>query len=243
MFSRLTNNCNFTSLETLILGLETLELCKPRAVSYSEAMCNFLCSVRPLKEICILADLTYRTTCTVLDCHGKPLRKLILWQSFHAENRLVLTREDAQNIEDCCPRLTELSLTISRSKGYSHESAIYRALGSISQLQDLFLTLDATYIAPGQEDEETGEYSYDTPLPNNPSFDAFDQQVYKYQGHTGRFWNRREARNGHIPATHSSMVPWMRIWLALSLPHFNWQSFWCNTTGDAQSCVRWSLYI
>ncbi len=74
-----------------------------------------------------------------------------------------------------------------RSKDDAGEVAIYKALGSLSKLQSMFLTLDASDCGIFMDDDDDDE------TPNDSSFDNFDQQFF--DDPRGSY---RKPRNGHV---------------------------------------------
>jgi hypothetical protein len=145
-----------------------------------------------------MADVKLDILRTILTSHSESLVNHVLKWPFHSEN-LVITSVEAEWVASSCFNLQKLSITIARSRGNATEMVIYRSLGSLPQLQELFLTLDASYIAPGEEDEESGEMYYDTThIPNGSSFNISDQRIFTWRGKVGGSWNRRRARIGHL---------------------------------------------
>ncbi|KAF2663174.1 hypothetical protein BT63DRAFT_419239 [Microthyrium microscopicum] len=192
-FLELANNCTFSSLETLILWIGRVELPKPEAIAEHQAFCTFIRSLRPLEDIRIMADLRSDLLTATLNQHGATLVNLVL--SLRPKSEFfAVSIHDVEAIAKSCPVLQSLSITIPRSKGDAAEVAIYRALGSIPQVRKLFLTLDASYIAPGIEYEEDGFREYENDLPNDPSFDSSEQRVFLRN--EAPFW--RFPRIGHL---------------------------------------------
>lgn len=71
---------------------------------------------------------------------------------------------------------------------------LYRALGSMSRLQRLKLSLDTSDVTAGDEEEDNSDDDADyPPAPNNPSWSEFDQQITRVRLHGYRY-----LRNGHI---------------------------------------------
>lgn len=188
-FEYLATQCDFSSLTTLVIVLATADLLESPTMDHSSLAKHFLCSLPSLTTLKLVGELTNTTLDAILEYHGALLRKLGLSPS-GTVNRLVITEREVERIAGYCPLLEDLSLTVPRSKGDAGEVAIYKALGSLSKLQSLSLTLDASDCAilmDGEEDEELDE------TPNDPSFDDFDQQFFN--GPRGSY---RKPRNGHV---------------------------------------------
>jgi hypothetical protein len=137
----------------------------------------------------------------MIEHNGQSLERLIIHYNFHFhQDQLIIGPDEAKRIAIHCSLLEDLTLTIPRSKGDKNEVAIYNALGSIPRLQDLQLTLNAAYIPPYEMEDIDGDEDYfpDTLMPNDPSFDGFDQQVYSYKENSVSTYNLRQARIGHL---------------------------------------------
>lgn len=78
------------------------------------------------------------------------------------------TARDVTEIRKRCPFLTELTLTVLRSKGDANETAVYRELGALPRLQQLSLEMDARLPPP----------VLDGYLPPDPSFDKYDREPF-----------------------------------------------------------------
>ncbi|OTA64683.1 hypothetical protein K449DRAFT_404191 [Hypoxylon sp. EC38] len=76
------------------------------------------------------------------------------------------TARDVTQIRERCPFLTDLTLTILRSKGDANETAVYRELGALPRLQRLSLEMDALLPPP----------ILNGYLPPDPSFDDYDRE-------------------------------------------------------------------
>jgi hypothetical protein len=178
----LAMNCRFPSLVTLALRLCNRDLQRQPTINYDDITSRFLRSLPHLSTIELVGQVSNVIFDSVLDHHGSSLRKLwVLPLTYQS-----LTQRDIRRIRDHCPLLEDLRLTIRRSRGDATEVATYKALGSLPKLRHLSLGLDAT--------------GYDVlsdafvVIPDDPSFDEFDQQYFKVLG--GH--NYRNPRNGHL---------------------------------------------
>jgi len=151
LLHHLAASCTFPSLKTLKLWFWFT----------SPAMWNeeddgvrrFLGSVPPLKALKIDGYVSIATFHTIMEHHGKNLRRLhILSGRFHPS--LVFKLSHVEMIKSSCPHLHELTLSIQRTVGDITEVTIYKTLGSFAKLQSLFLILDCSY--RGDESEENG---------------------------------------------------------------------------------------
>jgi hypothetical protein len=143
--------------------------------------------------------LTHSTFDKVIEYHGEKLEQLIIHDTFHFHpDRLIIREDEAKKVAKYCPLLENFTLTIPRTNGDSKEVSIYKALGSIPRLRNLDLSLDAAYIAPFEmEDDDEGIHYADTPMPEDPSFDEIDQQVFNPRGVGNTL---RKVRNGNLRA-------------------------------------------
>lgn len=180
---------SFPSLSTLALT------CKPDQVftpEYGDAAINFMRSLPRLKALRVtnwkrgfsfvpalspgLQTLELSTVCI---SGGPPLRDDHILQ-----------------LAELCPLLENLAIQIKRSRGDAAEVERYRALGRLSRLQHLRLTLDASppaIIPPEREPEPVpGVYTLTLPgtTPIEPWFDEQDCQLMK--------GGLRPHREGHV---------------------------------------------
>ncbi len=183
----LATKCDFPSLTTLVMVLATGNLLEPSTLDHSSLADHFLCSLPSLSTLKLVGDPSHTSLDTILGHHGAALRRLCL-SPLAFLNRLVITQREVERIAEHCPLLEDLSLNVPRSKGDAGEVAIYTALGSLSKVQSMFITLDASDRATFMDGDED-----DAETPNDPSFDDLDQQFFD-----GPSSSYRKPRNGHV---------------------------------------------
>jgi hypothetical protein len=143
----LTDNCQFRSLDTLVIKPEldaedTME-------ELADATESFLLSLPPLRELKLAGTYQQRTVHHVINHSGGVLLKLHLPRVDEYESTSVpepsspgfANPELLQAIRQKCPVLEDLSLCMLRSQGDGHEVAIYRGLGAMSSLRKIHLSI------------------------------------------------------------------------------------------------------
>lgn len=158
----------FKSLEKLAIGfdmpLETEDV--------RQAIENFFKSLSPLKTLRLQGLMDTALVQTILEKHGPFLQELLLRPrpvGFRYDiESMILDPTNIFTFAKSCPLVRELHLVIKRSKGDSHETACYRALGEFPSLEKLALELDCSMPFPRPSSVEM----MDQPL------DEFDKQVY-----------------------------------------------------------------
>jgi hypothetical protein len=112
---------------------------------------NFLSALQPLESLDIQGHVNGPTMDSILHHHGSSLERLRL--------PIKLTKEGIKAIGKECPHVRDLRLSIRRTHGDQQEVRIYEALGSISPLEKLSLTLDCEdpEISGGMEGDDQEE--------------------------------------------------------------------------------------
>lgn len=143
----LTNSCRFSALDTLALCLDSINSDEPLG-HLSDAIYSLLLSINPLQSLKLVGIFQFRTIPLVLGHHGRRLRRLLLSCTEPlCESDLKQGRADfatvplLHDIRQSCPFLEEISLCMLRSKGDTSEVAIYRAIGKISSLRKVHLSV------------------------------------------------------------------------------------------------------
>jgi hypothetical protein len=136
-------------------------------------------SIPPLRALKLTGGPGPMTFDAILDNHGARLQRLHFVPK-QRKKQFVLDAQRIMELKNCAPLLEELTVKVPRSQGDEKEVAIYKALGSFPKLQTLYLVLDASiYAAAPPEDADYGpeDDDYDDQVPNDPSFDAADQEI------------------------------------------------------------------
>ena len=126
---------------------------------------RLLVALRPLESLEISGIFGYEAFNSVLDFHGRSLRKLRLIPSrcFWVESGgMSFSRTELEAVVDACPNLTDLEMLIPRMKSNREEAGMYRALSGLRHLDRLSLLLDVSLGQP----EIDGVDSWD--LPGDP---------------------------------------------------------------------------
>ena len=117
-----------------------------------------------------------------MERHGVSLQKLHLAASpsftdmDFSSRYFIFKEEQIKLISKSCTQLEELTIKIPRSRADASEVAIYRALGSMSRLQDLYLMLDCskTFLSSDEQDYDVGDPDHEARLPSESHFDTID---------------------------------------------------------------------
>ncbi|WPA98865.1 uncharacterized protein RHO25_003478 [Cercospora beticola] len=123
--------CNLNSLRHLVLHLETRDPECKAALELFE-------SIRPLKELKLVAHIDQKLLLAVLKRHGPTLQSLIIVPS--VESR-VSCEMLADLIADHCPVLEKLTMPMRRSQGDAKEVAMYQRFRRLTCLEELYLVL------------------------------------------------------------------------------------------------------
>jgi F-box-like len=174
----------FTGLKTLILELQGRGFTAPLP-DYDDALSQFLYSLPPLKALKLFGDISQGAFDAVVEQHGGSLQRLHLvasptfnrWDS--SSRYFVFNEEHIELISTTCTQLEELTIKIPRSQGDSSEVAIYRALGSISGLRDLYLILDCSkpFLGSEEPDYDLDDPEFEARLSSQPHFTATDREI------------------------------------------------------------------
>ncbi|KAG9251249.1 uncharacterized protein F5Z01DRAFT_287660 [Emericellopsis atlantica] len=124
------------SLQTLKLTLDLFENDDPRGTT--KDLCSVIKALRPLRSLHLGRTNSRAIFDALLGAHGPHLRELSL------DEPIVLTSQNAHRLAKVCSRLRELNVTIRRSGGDESEVAFYKALGHLSRLESVSITLDCT---------------------------------------------------------------------------------------------------
>jgi hypothetical protein len=194
----LMTSCQFPSLEDLLISFDPSGHRRQSSNYYATAT-SFLCGLPALSRLRCSGWHLDMTTNLVLGHHGTRLRTLRLsplWTQ-------TLSLHDLRCISQNCVMLTELYISVARTRGDYNEVLKYKAIGSIPTLRKLYLDLDAS--GHGVLDAEDGEDQGTFIEPrNDPSFNDFDQQLvhedmdYRDVRYPPRGYSNRVPRNGHI---------------------------------------------
>jgi hypothetical protein len=181
----LARKCSFSSLKKLSLVLTTHNHPENQIEGLTMDDSNYVgCFLRSLPSLItlkIVDEVRRNDFETILRYHGASLRKLCL-SPFGRLSQISITPQEIAQIRESCPQLEDLSLTIPRSRGDAAEVAVYRALGTLSGVQKLSLTLDAFEFSAALTDDSDDEYG----------FDEFDRQLSEHRSAHSHFCN------GHI---------------------------------------------
>jgi hypothetical protein len=169
---------HFPALRTLRLFLGAREFGEEQAPDFYQQAIRFLQGLPSLSEIHLIAWHSRLSIGALAERHGPRLRKLSVaglpWQS--------LTEHDILQLGRYCPLLEKMSVPIRRTQGDAREVALYKALGTITNLKFLDLVLDVSDPTLYQEDASI-----------DPDWDEFDNQYIEEDlGGISR------SRNGHI---------------------------------------------
>lgn len=126
----------------------------------------------PLKTLRLQGLMDTALVQAIIERHGPSLQELMLRPrrgGFRYDiESMTLDPTRISTFAKSCPLVRELHLVIKRSKGDSHETACYKALGEFPSIEKLSLELDCSMPLPGPSSIEM----MDQPL------DEFDKQVY-----------------------------------------------------------------
>lgn len=180
----LTSGVNFSGLEELVLDLVHWGDVSEPVEEYDAAISLFLRSLPPLKSLKVTGNLCQSTFECIIERHGGSLRKLHLSArpSCHHDDstrHFVIREEQIQQIAKGCPLLEDLTIKIPRTQGDADEMAIYRALGSMPTVQNLYLTLDCsmTFFSNTDLDYLPEDDDYEARVPTESHFDAYDRRI------------------------------------------------------------------
>ncbi|KEQ81394.1 hypothetical protein M438DRAFT_279794, partial [Aureobasidium pullulans EXF-150] len=138
-FRWLAENCQFTSLQTLVIRLAADDDGEESIIEMEDAVTDLLSSLPPLRYVKLTGQYTQRVVDTVLDCCGRNLRQLLLGSPCDLTLGVFASISLSHTIRDKCPLIEELALPMMRSKGSAGEVAIYRSLGKITSVRKLRL--------------------------------------------------------------------------------------------------------
>lgn len=169
-------DCNLRSLTTLGLRLEDPSIPSEREM-YQNGLGRFLKGLPSLQCLELVGEVDRAIFLIVLQMATTSLRKLcLLHDKGSPRQSFIETNDDVESLRSSFPYLEELLLKIIRSRGNAHEVAIYKALGSMSKLRKLSLTLDVSYSCQ-QPSPELGR-TLPLLLPTDATFDDYDRQPY-----------------------------------------------------------------
>lgn len=187
----LATECRFPSLATLVLNLNPRYSERRPTSHYLDTANRLLRTLPPLSTLELQGwhhDLVLHL---FLDHHGSALHKLEIWP-FLSDERF--TQKDITEMSEHCPLLEDLTLPLHLPRGDATEVALYKTLGSFPRLRHVSLRLITSNAAVlRDDDEDTDDEGEWTQTPNDPSFDAFDQQFCRPISN-----NYRSTRNGHL---------------------------------------------
>lgn len=101
---------------------------------------ELLLALLPLEVLALYDCLGRSTFEALLDRHGQTLSELALHPE--DEDRFILSHPEVRQIQQRCPKLQKIDLTIHRHQGGPEEVAIYRALGQLARLTHATLVLE-----------------------------------------------------------------------------------------------------
>ncbi|THX03631.1 hypothetical protein D6D13_07586 [Aureobasidium pullulans] len=140
-FRWLAENCQFLSLQTLVIRLAADDDGEEAVVEMEDAVVDFLSSLPPLRSVKLTGQYTQRVVDTVLDRCGRTLRQLLLGSPYDLTLGVFASVSVSHAIRDKCPLIEELALPMMRSQGSADEVAIYRSLGEITSVHKLRLCI------------------------------------------------------------------------------------------------------
>lgn len=105
---------------------------------------RFLEALPPLRDLELHGEIASSILDTILMKHGSSVRRLILpWLNDTGRlEEYAISVPLIEKVQESCPVLDELGLTIARSFGDQRERATYQALGKFKSLHRLVLNLD-----------------------------------------------------------------------------------------------------
>jgi hypothetical protein len=124
-------------------------------------------SLPGLKELTIIGLWTVRTLKAISNQHGITLQRLSLLDR-------TCSLDEIRMFRDACPYLNHLAITIPRMQGNGNEVAIYKELGSNTQIQSLVLNLDCASTAEFDENVVTQRTLINCALDNMLAASIFD---------------------------------------------------------------------
>jgi hypothetical protein len=150
---------------------------------YDNAVSELLRSRPPLNALQVFGDISQGTLNAVMERHGASLQNLHLAASptfsdmDFSSRYFIFEEEQIKLICKSCTQLEELTIKIPRSRGDTSEVAIYRALGLMSRLQDLYLMLGSkTFLSSDEQDYDVGDPDYEAKHPSE-SHAYIDRQI------------------------------------------------------------------
>ncbi|KAJ5463925.1 hypothetical protein N7475_007060 [Penicillium sp. IBT 31633x] len=189
---------SFPFLKSLSLNISG-EVDMTRTAECYEILGRFLRSLSPLRELKLKGWHTLVHIMSLVSRHGPRLRKLKLLEPIRCQ---WLNEEEIRCIGKECPFLEELTITIKRTQGDVVEVGLYKALGTIQNLQYLDLNYEISPAGLHNHHRETmiasnycelSALSTINELPKDPSFDEFDNQLCESETD-----GILQLRNGHV---------------------------------------------
>lgn len=171
----IAQNCSLAKLETLRIRLSRHdgpeETERPNHV---DSAVDFFAALPPLRELSVSGALGPEILGVILSRHGRTLEKLGLRPFEHRFCRnirpmpMVFDKGHILQIQAQCPVLRDLAISIKRTKSDMREAEMYKSLGDMEQLQNIFLTLDCS----------DWRVTRDRKSAFDPSFDEIDRRTY-----------------------------------------------------------------
>ena len=166
-----------------------------RSAEFYESARTFITDLPWLCELELNGWHTIVSVESLVACHGSRLRKLELtdpppWQ--------FLNEQEIHVLGDRCPLLQELAIPVLRTQGDVEELKVYKALGSLKNLQHLDLTYQVTPVTFHQFPREsiysgsTNNLSILNTPPKNVLWDDFENEFIYLDG------SRFSLSNGHV---------------------------------------------
>ncbi|KAL3478253.1 hypothetical protein BJX99DRAFT_256578 [Aspergillus californicus] len=139
------------SLQRLFISLDTKLNQDPDLTTDNSGIIEAILAFNPLQYLCLRAVRNITTLHTILNRHGPTLHGLIIEPLTTGRSGLGvmdahfkfphITDSDILHLAKSAPHLRELRLPLKRTKGNKHECAMYKSLGSFTNLRSLLLDL------------------------------------------------------------------------------------------------------
>ncbi|KAI8624406.1 hypothetical protein F5Y19DRAFT_318282 [Xylariaceae sp. FL1651] len=196
----ITQNCSFPQLKALHVRMlrDDQEVERP---NYANNAVTFLRAFEPLDQLSVSGPLEPKILDAILDQHGPTLTKLSLRPSeqeftpsnlrVRREMPMAFTQEHILQIHAQCPALQELTISVKRTKSDTLEAEMYKSFGQMAQLKSLFLILDCS----------DWRVTRDADSRDDPSFDAFDREGFKFSGYLKKGHLRKTLMNCAVDET------------------------------------------
>ncbi|THX80381.1 hypothetical protein D6D04_04626 [Aureobasidium pullulans] len=177
-FYWLAKNCQFSSLNTLVIHLGTDGEEDDCINSLQDAVESFISSLPPLRSVKLTGQYTHRIVDTMINHCGRKLRHLLLGSPFDLKHAVFASVTLSRAIQEKCPFIEELALPFMRSRGSADETAIYQSFAQMPTICKLRLSIFCSQPFLWDEDQQMlgGELDYQVALGERP--DLADQVAH-----------------------------------------------------------------